>query len=245
MKWAMVIVLAAALAAAVTGWQRSARKQAEVVKLQEEITRIRAEAAAKLKSELEQRDQDLIRLESDAREVHRLRGEVRKLGSGAAEAATLRAENERLRALAERLGAAQPALPDSEPATEEDVKPLAMYPKEDWAFSGYSTPEDALVSAIWAMQQGDPRTYLDSLGPNEQVRIAERWQDKSEQEIAAKHQGDVARITGLEILTEEVKSGGEVVMDVRIHGVDRLEKVSMKQVDGQWRFDGYIRDDGQ
>ena len=243
----MVVLLAGALAGAVTGWQRSARMKAENSELKDQIARVQSAADAKFNQALQQHQEALKRLQDDAREVHKLRSEVRQLGKDASDAASLRAENNRLRTLNTRSktarASASAAAPELSP--EEEAVPIKSFPKENWDFSGYATPDDALVSAIWAMQQGDPQTYLDSLGPNEQVRMAERWKDQSEQEIAAKHQGDVARITGLDILGRETVSRDEIQMDVRINGTDRLEKVSMKRVEGQWRFDGYIQQDGK
>src|SRR5262249_44720756 len=111
-----------------------------------------------------------------------------------------------------------------------------------WAFSGYATPKAALVSAIWAMKEGNPKIYLESLSPEEQARMAKVWENKSEAEVAAKHQSDVASITGLRILEEQVVGDNQVVMAVQIEGTDRTEKVSMKRVGNDWKFGGFIRE---
>ena len=75
--------------------------------------------------------------------------------------------------------------------------------------------------------------------------MAERWQGKSEQEIAAKHQSDVTRISGIRVTGRQDLDADNIVMNVQIEGVDRAEKVSMKRVDGQWKFAGYIREPEQ
>jgi hypothetical protein len=36
-----------------------------------------------------------------------------------------------------------------------------------------------------------------------------------------------------------------MVMSVYIDGVDRMEKVSMKRVNNEWKFGGYIREPAQ
>ena len=92
------------------------------------------------------------------------------------------------------------------------------------------------------MNQGNPRQYFDSLTPEEQLRMTRVWENKSQAEIAAKHQGDTAKITGLKVLNQQAVTADEVVMSVYIEGVDRAEKVSMKRVGNDWKFGGYLRE---
>ncbi|HSH94187.1 MAG TPA: hypothetical protein VK968_08585 [Roseimicrobium sp.] len=137
-------------------------------------------------------------------------------------------------------GASQPqAAPP--PVPSEPVPALATFPRDSWQFAGYATPENALVSAIWAMREGDPQAYFDSLSKEEQIRMAKAWEGKSEQEIAAKHQADVAAISGMRIMDHQVISPTETRMSVYIDGANRQETVSMKLVDGSWKFGGFIR----
>ena len=63
--------------------------------------------------------------------------------------------------------------------------------REQWSNAGYASPEAALVSAIWSMREGNPKSYLESLSPEEQQRMSKVWEGKTEQEIVAKHQQDV------------------------------------------------------
>ncbi len=205
----------------------------------------RAEADAREEENASRHGAEIERMRGQLEEVHQLRGEVSQLRATAAEAA-------RLRAAAERRQAPQlppmPPLPTAaasqEPEPETPVA-LASFPKENWSFAGYGTPESALVSAIWAMQQGTPEAYLDSLAPDEQARMAQRWAGKTEEEIAAKHQSDVTPISGLSVTGRQEIDADTVIMDVQIEGVNRAEKVSMKRVDGQWKFNGYLRDEAQ
>ena len=68
------------------------------------------------------------------------------------------------------------------------------------------------------------------------------WENKSETEVAAKHQSDVSTITGMRVLDRQTISPEEVQMSVYIQGIDRMEKVSMKLVNDEWKFGGFIRD---
>ncbi len=246
MKTAIPIVLAlAGLAFGVVQLQAVRKLRAENAALRARLANMQAEGEAATRESGKLRDAEVARLKKQLEELHQLRGDVARLQGQADEAARLRAVNERLRART----TAQPTAAAADGLTAP-VEPLPSvqpnsFPKANWSFAGYETPENALVTAIWAMQQGTPETYLDSLAPEEQVRMAQRWQGKSEDEIAAKHQSDVTRITGITVNGREDIDADNIVMNVQIEGVNRAEKDSMKRVDGQWKFAGYLREPEQ
>lgn len=184
------------------------------------------------------------RLREQVGEVHKLRGDVARLRAQSDEADRLRAANKKLQASNAQIrqSAVEAAAAMAEDAARAEG---SNFPKESWSFVGYDTPENALVSAIWAMQQGAPGAYLSSLAPSEQERMAKQWAGKSEAEIAAKHQGDVSHISGIRVLQQEAVDQDSMVMSVYIDGVDRLEKVSMQRVNNEWKFGGYIREPAQ
>lgn len=184
------------------------------------------------------------RLRDQLGEVHKLRGDVTRLRAQSEEAARLKAANEKLQASNARIRQTADEAAAAAAAMVQDAAPAdgANFPKESWSFAGYDTPENALVSAIWAMQQGTPETYLNSLAPAEQERLAKQWAGKTEEEIAVKHQGDVAPISGIRVLQQEAVGADSMVMSVYIDGVDRMEKVSMQRVNNEWKFGGYIRE---
>jgi hypothetical protein len=185
---------------------------------------------------------------NDAKELARLRNEVRQLRS-----ITNEAQKSQSAAVQSRPGspsgtAAEPA-PDTEQA--EPVKIPNQFTREQWVFAGYKTPEDALVSAIWAMREGVPKTYFDGLSPDEQARMTKEWENKSETDVAAKHQSDVANIKSIHIIERQEVSDGQVNMKVYVHGGvpdangeagSSVRNVAMKRVGDQWRFGGFIRE---
>jgi hypothetical protein len=238
MRWVVLSLLAAALAGAVVGWKNVGRLRVENTALRAELETLKAQEAATIDAENHQREQELQRLRADAQEVVRLRGEVAQLRGGAKETDRLRAENQRLQSENRQLSASAAGPSPAPPAA--NVSP-DQFPKESWAFSGYASPEAALVSAIWAMKQGDPKAYAASLSPEEQARMAQTWANKSEADIAAKHQKDVSVITGVRILDRQAISPEETQMNVYIEGVGRMDKVSMKRIGEEWRFGGFIR----
>src|SRR5436309_995445 len=92
------------------------------------------------------------------------------------------------------------------------------------------------------MREGNPKTYLDSLAPEEQQRVSQNWQNKTEAELAEKHKSDVSTISGLRVLNSDSIGPNEVVMSVLLEGANRTERVRMNQVGQDWKFGGFIRD---
>ena len=234
LRWLLVALLLVGFGAAYVEWKLAATLRAENEALRAESQSLKDQNAATDDAQTKQRDQELQRLRAEAQELNKLRNEVSQLRAGAKETERLRAENQQLRAAA---SVPQPGVPPvpTVPAVADH------FAKEQWAFAGYATPEAALMSAIWAMREGNPKTYLESLSPDEQLRMAKVWQNKSEEEVAAKHKADVAAITAMRILERNAVSADEMVMSVYVEGAGRMEKVSMKRVGGEWKFGGYLR----
>jgi hypothetical protein len=214
----------------------------ETKQLQAENEALRAEMAA-LKTRTAEadtaRETDLKRSQAEAQDVARLRGEITQLRTASKDADKLRAENQQLKSENQKLRGASAAAPAPAVPT---APPPGSFPRDSWAFAGYTSPEAALVSAIWSMQQGNPKQYFDSLTPEEQLRMTKVWENKSQAEIVAKHQADTAQISGMRVTETQPVSADETVLKVFIDGVNREEKVSMKRVGNEWRFNGFIRE---
>ncbi len=210
--------------------------QAENEALRAEVEALRARASTPEADAA--REAELKRLQGNVQDAARLRGEVTQLRTTAKDADKLRAENQQLKSENQKLRGATVA---AEPAAAPAPTP-GSFPRETWSQAGYASPEAALVSAIYSMQQGNPRQYFDSLTPEEQLRMAKVWENKSPEEIAAKHVSDTSRITGLKITQTQPVSADESLMTVFIEGVNREEVVRMKRVGNDWKFGGYIRE---
>ncbi|MBI3876877.1 MAG: hypothetical protein HY300_13155 [Verrucomicrobia bacterium] len=231
----LVAGLIGASAIAMRGWQAArAEKQARdaaVAELSERLKQKSDSESAKARSEQE----EVSRLRAEAGEVHRLRNEVTQFRGGAGELDRLRSENKQLRAENQQFRAGQTA------GASPQAAPQDRFARDQWKSATFTTPEAALMSAISAMRDGKPQAYLDSLGPDEQLRMAKAWEGKAETDIAAKHQNDVAAVTGLRILDRQDVSPTEVMMSVYLEGINRFERVSMKLVGTDWKFGGYVR----
>src|SRR5437867_10797398 len=235
----VLLVLLIAVMAAVVGWQRVEQLRSDNEMLRAELQRLNQQTAAAAEAQSKQYDQELQRLRTQAQEVFKLRNEVTQLRSAVKQADALRAENQQLRARNEPGQAGPAAAAPTSPASNTQV---VQFPREGWTFAGYSTPQAALVSAVWAMKEGKPQVYLDSLSPEEQVRMAKVWENKSEGEIAAKHQQEVSQITNVRVMNQKEISPEEVQLTVFIEGPNRMEIVSMKRSGADWKFGGFFRD---
>ncbi len=217
----------------------------DVKQLQSENEALRAEIAALHARSTEAeatRSAELKRQQSEASDVARLRGEATQLRNAAKDAEKLRAENQQLKGENQKLRGAAVA---AETAPAPPAPTAGTFPREAWKFAGYSSPENALISAIYAMQQGYTKEYFNSLTPDEQARMAKAWEGKTPEEIAAKHSSDTAAITGIQVLNQQAISAEEIQMNVHIGGVERDEKLSVKRIGNDWKFNGFIREPGK
>ncbi len=231
-------VVIAALGGAVWEWRAAERLRGENAALRAQLEAAPAQSSA-TSDDVQRREAELQKLRGEAQELVRLRGEITQLRSSNKDAEKLRAENQQLRTANQQLrGAATEAA--SSPAPP---KPAGdTFARESWTFAGYASPESALVSAIWAMREGNPKTYIESLSPDEQARMSQAWGNKTEAEVAAKHQSDVSKITSIRVVDRQEVTPEQVTMSIYIGGVDRLEKVSMHRVGNDWKFGGFIRE---
>lgn len=232
-----MLIIAASLVA-VINWRKAALFKMDNEELREQLQalQVEVETAARL-SEISKANS--AKAHQQTTELMQLRNEVTQLRAerSVTKASQAQRENPSTEAIENRNergnSPAEAALP------VEDV-----FPRERWTFAGYATPESALVSAIWAMNEGTPEAYLNSLAPTEQERIAKLWQDKSEAEISEKHRNQVSSIRAFAIAERKNIAPGELLMTVGISSAEgsRTEQIRMQQVGQEWKFGGFIRD---
>jgi hypothetical protein len=114
--------------------------------------------------------------------------------------------------------------------------------KAEWKFAGYSTPEAALQTMLWATQQGDVDTLRASLTPAEIARRQNgAWQGKSDSEIADAGVQELAPADGIQILNIQMPSEDDAHFTVYISGFAQPNQplwFDLKRLDGEWKSDG-------
>ena len=233
-----VLIIGASLLA-IINWRKAAVLEFDNEELRDQVRAFQTELQM-ANQQVDMSRSGSEKLREQTAELMRLRNEVTQLRNQDKQVESLRAQNEQLKeALTQRSG--QTLAPSERRESSTDLG-SDVFPRERWTFAGYASPESALVSAIWAMKEGNPETYLNSLAPQEQERMAKIWQEKSESEIADKHRNDVSSIAGLRVLERQNISPTEVIMNVLLEGPGRMEKIRMNQVGQEWKFGGFIRE---
>jgi hypothetical protein len=168
---------------------------------------------------------------SDAQlgELDNLRQEVQQLRRRTNDLAGLQAELQRMRATLSRtrdfIGSNAPP----------DVPPEDIYPRENWTFAGYDTPEAALQTVTWAISQGDEATYMASLAPALQDEMAMELADGSFADTAPLEMSDA---TGYRIVDREALSGSEETITVYMDGDRSVTSLTLTNTGNGWLVEG-------
>lgn len=156
-------------------------------------------------------------------ELLKLRSEVGRLMNQRRELGSVTNENARLRAEAEQ-AAGKPVV----------TLPEGYILRKNARWLGQDTPEHAIESLCWAIENRDVDRLMNILPQREAERIR--------QEIAKKgadFMKEAMVIPGLRILSRQDNPDGSVEMQVEIvPGIPEQEmpKMRMKQVNGEWRL---------
>jgi hypothetical protein len=110
----------------------------------------------------------------------------------------------------------------------------------DWKFSGYGTPQSALVSVMWAMKEGQFGPLQESLTAEERARMEAQAAGKSEGEMRERFQKEYGQVSGLRVLAQHDAGEGNVVLDVYLEGVAKLKKYQLRQENGEWKIGGPV-----
>jgi hypothetical protein len=171
-----VLILIAATAALIN-WRRAAILSADNDQLRSKIESLETDATnSGTLVEIARTQSDKLRTQTS--ELMKLRNEVTQLRGEAKNVEHFTSENQRLQA---ELATLRSAAGNAQSAATNSARG-DHFPRESWRFAGYASPEAALVSAIWSMKEGNRTSYLESLAPSEQERMAQLWQIKGEGE---------------------------------------------------------------
>lgn len=160
-------------------------------------------------------------------ELLRLRGEVGSLRRQTNELGRLQGENQKLRS----------SLANSKPGTQT-APTHENLPKESWVFAGYADPESAFQSAVWAMSQGDAKTFLASLAP-EGAEFA-KWHDMSDTDLSTQIKQEFEKVTGFKIIDKEAISDDAAILTVLAAGINESARFKVQRVGNDWKVAGHV-----
>jgi TolA-binding protein len=209
------------------------------VKLREkaEALRQQTEQITRLSSENERLSNRVVRAsgtqalaQDQLRELLRLRGQIEPLRQAATEQAQLQVTNAQLRAalaLSERQSGEARAVPN-------------FWAKDQLTFAGYADPEAALKTLLWAMNNGDAKSYLASWvsGPDVNMLFENQLRDKAGAELAAGGRmltDTLGPAVGFHILDKSVKTPDEVVLNLSFDGEGKTRKFVMQRGGNEWK----------
>jgi len=223
-----VILLVLALGLFVEHQART-RLMNEFLALNSQISELSEQFAAFQKSKLHPAIADMQPVtaplsESEPAELRRLRAELSQL-------------LERLAQLEQLCGAMSNQLASANGANEPFVYADSMH-KKDYAFSGYTAPQAALQSVLWAITQSDAKTFKASLSPEMSNSFAGQFQDLPEGVMPGGFKnGAMYQASGYRVLEETALSNEETRLKVFLEGKPKIAiKLVFKKVGDEWKW---------
>jgi hypothetical protein len=159
--------------------------------------------------------------ETEKLELIQLRAEVTRLQERRKELAAVKAENEKL----------QEHLASAGSGTEQASLPAGYVRRREARFVGAATPEAALQSFFWALEQRDTNALLQLLGPG----VAEDFRRQLGQH-GADDFWKAVHIPGYRIVEVEQKADDHVVLKVEILPGEPPDTMNLRWLEGGWRL---------
>lgn len=215
-------------AAVLLGGLAVLRQQRQVDRLHAELTRLQAIAAtadtpARTAGPTGAAGAPSTRNLEDTRELMRLRAEVARLLKRQRDLAPLRVENERLRAAVTNLLAKDPG---GRPAAGSWVR------RREAQFVGSATPEAALQSFFWAIEQRNTNALF-------QLVTAEAhafFQKALNPDESAEFWSEMGRVPGFRVAATETRSDTEVCLKVEVIPGEEPAEMTFTRSGGDWKL---------
>ncbi len=174
-------------------------------------------------------EQEIISLREQTKDLARLRNEVSRLRATRAELAVARAESTRM------LEAKQNGTPIPQP-------PPGFTSRQHLANAGFGTPEAALQTFFWAMNQGEfeaamqalspanrERKHFDKLSPEERAHIVNESKRNGPEK-------SMAHFNDFGVRLREDVSEDDVVLHVGSSLSTNTMRMSLQRLDGEWKL---------
>jgi hypothetical protein len=164
-------------------------------------------------------------------ELLRLRGE----------AAMLRSQEQELRSANKENDQIHGSLSNYLATTEENARSITNYwPQNSWTNAGYGTPEAALQTELWALNNGDVSNFMAGLAPDRLKELGDGLTNKSTSEVSADMANEIYDLKSVRLLREESPDANTVLLELECMKRDAPDTVTMvmQRIDGQWLFGG-------
>jgi RNA polymerase sigma factor (sigma-70 family) len=114
-----------------------------------------------------------------------------------------------------------------------------------FTFAGYSTPENAVQSVLWAASKGDFETFEANMTPFEMERFKNQMAGRTDDEIRRRGIAMAKAMVGYKITQKDVVSADEVHLHISAppsdDGLrDGTVVISMKKIGNEWRHAGEV-----
>ena len=158
-------------------------------------------------------------------ELLRLRNEVTRLNARKRGLAGVVEENERLKSQLES---------SQTNAQAGNQLPAGYIRKAQAQFAGYSTPENAFNSFLWALRTHETTMLLQSLTPGAAQKLQARLQDPGQ---AGEFFRNLDALPGLAIQNRKDQPDGSVQFEVEIMPGMPKETMGLQLISGEWKLD--------
>jgi len=169
--------------------------------------------------------------DDESGELLRLRADVSELRRQCADLGSVLNENRQVHTAPNR---------NSHTPVAEEIKTPDYWPRNSWVFAGYTTPDAALQSSLWAANNGDLKAVLASTTGKVRESIEADLATKSETEVAIKVNDEVIGVQSVRILDRTVQPDGTVLITAAITGKNdiRTAKLLLEKVGDDWKIGG-------
>ena len=117
-----------------------------------------------------------------------------------------------------------------------DLLSHRFVPLSGLAFAGYTTPEAALESVLWAERETNINAYLTSLVPDTQQAEQERLQTQFDRGVAQPFFHDGNFVTGFQVVETNGLSDDRVAVTFYVGGNNQTIKLVAKKIGNEWKL---------
>ncbi len=111
-------------------------------------------------------------------------------------------------------------------------------PKSDWSNKGRATPEDSIITSLWATSTGDIKTFsTGATAELNQVMETGPFKNKTEQEKSAQGINSMRIVKGATLKKNPALPDGQVVIELRLDrpGEKGYSLETMTNINGEWK----------